>query len=103
MFLANKKSSVSFLKKAWVSSVGVFVLSQIVFIIFEKTGWTPNYKEFDSGTLFGKILESPIFTDWFAFYEKPHMNLLTVFFAIFFLIPGIIGAIKSAFVAEKAS
>lgn len=100
--MATKKNPVSFLKKPWVSSISVFLLSQIIFIIFETTGWMP-YRDFDEGTLYGKIVGSPIFTKWFAFYEEPHMNLLTVFFGIFFLVPGIIGTIKNIFVTEKTS
>ena len=89
-----KQNRIPFLKKYWVSSIGVFLLSQIVFIIFEKTGWAPNYRDID-GTIFGRITESSFFTEWFNFYEKSQFNLLTFFFAIFFLVPGIISAIKN--------
>lgn len=88
----KKKESILFL--SWVSSIGVFLLSQIIFITFEATGWIPNLKDID-GTLFGRITESSIFREWFSFYETTYFNLLTVFFGIVFLVPGIIGAVKN--------
>lgn len=94
--MENKQKRVPFLKKYWVSSIGVFLLSQIIFIAFETTGWIPKYREID-GTLFGKIAESSFFIEWFTFYETVHFNLLTLFFVIFFLVPGLISAIKHAF------
>ncbi|MFJ7916269.1 MULTISPECIES: YfzA family protein [unclassified Lysinibacillus] len=57
------------MKKTWVSSIGVFVLSQIIFITLEATGWIPNYRDI-SGTLFGRITDSSIFKEWFTFYER---------------------------------
>lgn len=94
--MAKKQKQIPFLKRPWVSSIGVFVLSQIIFITFETTGWMPNYRDI-SGTLFGRITDSSIFKDWFTFYETQHFNLLTIFFGIVFLMPGIIGAIKNVF------
>lgn len=94
--MASKtKNSTPFLKKNWVSSIGVFLLSQIIFIICEATGWIPNYRDV-SGTLFGRITESSIFREWFTFYETPNFNLLTIFFGLF-LVYGIIGALKNVF------
>lgn len=94
--MANKqKKSTPFLKKTWVSSIGVFLLSQIIFITCEATGWIPNYRDI-GGTLFGRITESLIFREWFTFYETPNFNLLTICFGIF-LLYGIIGAIKNVF------
>ncbi|MGE7674207.1 YfzA family protein [Lysinibacillus sp. NPDC094403] len=92
--MANKQNQIPFLKRPWVSSIGVFVLSQIIFITCETTGWIPNYRDI-SGTLFGRITDSSIFREWFTFYETQHFNLLTLFFGIVFLVPGIIGAIKN--------
>ncbi|MFJ8513521.1 YfzA family protein [Lysinibacillus xylanilyticus] len=94
--MAQKQKHIPFLKRPWVSSIGVFILSQIIFITFEVTGWIPNYRDF-GGTLFGRITESSIFKDWFTFYETQHFNLLTIFFGIVFLVPGILGAIKNVF------
>lgn len=92
--LDKKQKRIPFLRKYWVSSIGVFLLSQIIFILFEMTGWAPNYRDID-GTIFGRITESSFFVEWLTFYETPQFNLLTLFFAIFFLVPGIISAIKS--------
>lgn len=93
--MAKKQKHIPFLKRPWVSSIGVFILSQIIFITFEVTGWIPNYRDF-GGTLLGRITESSIF-NWFTFYETQHFNLLTIFFGIVFLVPGILGAIKNVF------
>ena len=92
----SKLKRIPFFKKYWVSSIGVFLLSQIIFIIFETTGWAPNYRDID-GTIFGRITESSFFIEWLTFYETPQFNLLTLFFAIFFLVPGTISAIKNIF------
>ncbi|GIP20713.1 YfzA family protein [Paenibacillus sp. J22TS3] len=94
--MARKQNAVSILKKYWVSSIGVFLLSQIFFISSEATGWILNYRDPD-GTIFGRILNTSIFTEWFNFYETPQYNLLTVFFGIFFLVPGIISVFKKNF------
>ncbi|WP_326850929.1 YfzA family protein, partial [Bacillus haynesii] len=32
------------------------------------------------------MTESSIFIEWFTFYETPQLNLLTVFFGVFFLV-----------------
>ncbi|MGE8005655.1 YfzA family protein [Lysinibacillus sp. NPDC093216] len=94
--MANKqKNPIPFLKKTWVSSIGVFLLSQIIFITCEATGWIPNYRDI-GGTFIGRITETSIFKEWFTFYETPNFNLLTIFFGIF-LVFGIIEAIKSVF------
>ena len=100
--MAVKRKSVSFLKKYWVSSIGVFLLSQIIFITFEATGWIPNYREIN-GTIFGTITEAPFFKEWFTFYETPYFNLIIVFFGVFFLVPGIISAIKNVFLPSHHS
>lgn len=94
--MANKQHHTPFLKKPWVSAIGVFVLSQIIFMTLEATGWIPNYRDI-SGTLFARITESSIFKEWFTFYETKNFNLLTIFFGIVFLVPGIIGALKNVF------
>ena len=100
--MANKQNPIPFWRKSWVSSIGVFLLSQIIFIICEATGWIINYRDID-GTLVGRITESSIFREWFTFYETPHFNLLTVFFGIVFFVPGIIGAVKNVFSPSKES
>ncbi|MFB7157236.1 YfzA family protein [Lysinibacillus sp. NPDC056232] len=95
--MANKrKNSIPFWKKSWVVLICSFLLSQILFITFEVTGWIPNLKDID-GTLFGRIAESSIFNEWFAFYDTIHFNLFTVFFGIVLLVPGIINAIIDIF------
>lgn len=70
-----------FLNRSSFSAIGVFLLSQLVFLVFETTGWMPKYREID-GTFLGRIIETPIFTDWFTFYENDIFNLLTFIFII---------------------
>ena len=94
--MVRKQNTVPFLKRYWVSSIGVFLLSQIFFIISEATGWKLNYRDTD-GTILGRILDTSIFAEWFNFYETSQYNLLTVFFCVFFLVPGIINATKHGF------
>ncbi|MEM5599433.1 YfzA family protein [Niallia circulans] len=48
----------------------------------EATGWILKYRDMD-GTIFGKLLDSFIITEWFNFYKTPQYNLLTVFLASF--------------------
>ncbi|MBB4824890.1 hypothetical protein HNO89_002116 [Sporosarcina luteola] len=95
----KQQSRTPFLKRPWVASIGVFLLAQLVFSTFETTGWMPIYKDID-GTVFERIVESSFFRTWFTFYEKPHFNLLTVFFGVFFLVPGVIGGVRSIFIAK---
>ena len=97
--MADKQKSVPFYKEYWVSSIGVFLLSQIIFMVFDATGWNPTYRELKG--VFKKLAESPLFTEWFTFYSLPHSNMLTVFFAIAFLVPGIISGIKSIFLKSS--
>lgn len=84
------KERTSFWKKPWVASIGVFILAQFIFIIFETTGWIPNLKEIE-GTLWGRIAQNSLFNKLFGFYETPHFNVATGFFVITCLIPGIAG------------
>lgn len=77
-------------RRSWFSSIGVFVISQILFIIFERTGWNPGYREITS-KLINQILDSTWFQKWFTFYEEPFANLITLLFLVTCFIPGIIG------------
>jgi YfzA-like protein len=94
--LVTKEKPAPILKKSWIASIGMFLMSQVIFITMETTGWKPNYRDID-GTLFGKIANSSIFSEWFTMYETLHFNVLTVFFTILFLVPGMIGAMKHMF------
>ncbi|MDM5297017.1 YfzA family protein [Bacillus pumilus] len=85
-----------------MSQIGIFLLSQIIFITFKTTGWSPNYRDID-GTIFGRMTESPIFIEWFTFYETPQLNLLTIFFGVFYLVPGIIGTLKNRLLKKAIS
>ncbi|WP_427109016.1 YfzA family protein [Lysinibacillus xylanilyticus] len=97
----KQKNPISFWKKSWVSLIGSFLLSQLIFITFEVTGWIPNLKDID-GTLFGRIGESSIFNEWFSFYDTLHFNLFTVFFGLVLLVPGIINAIIDIFFTKTS-
>lgn len=45
--MKKEKNSPSFWKKPWVASIGIFILSQLILITFEKTGWIPNLKDIE--------------------------------------------------------
>lgn len=98
--MATKQQTTPFFKRAWVSAIGVFILSQLFFFSCEIIGWAPNYRELDS-ELLRKILDSALFKEWLSFYEIPYFNLLTLFFTITCLIPGIIGAIRQIFAGKS--
>lgn len=88
-----KQSIIKFLNRGSVSAIGVLLLSQLIFLIFETTGWMPKYREID-GTFLGRIIETPIFTNWFTFYETDVFNFLTFIFVIQALVAIVIGVFK---------
>lgn len=94
--MKKEKNSPSFWKKPWVASIGIFILSQLILITFEKTGWIPNLKDIE-GTVWGKIVELSLFNRLFGFYETPHFNLVTGLLVIVCLLPGIIGMGKELY------
>ena len=82
-------------KQKWLYPIIAFVVSQCMFILFELISWTPNFRE--AGTLFQKIYESKLFTEWFSPYSTPQLNLFTAVFAFALLPYAIIGAMKDVF------
>ena len=82
-----------FYNRAWFVSIGVFCIVQLLFIFMEKTGWIPNYRDFD-GKLFGKITELHLFKEWFQFYETQWFNLFTLFAALYVVIQLVSSAMK---------
>ena len=79
--------------RSWFVSIGVFMISQILFLLMEQLGWIPNYREVD-GKLIGKVTELPFFTQWFQFYETQWFNILTLFFAVFVIFHIITSVVK---------
>ena len=67
-------------KQKWLYPIIAFAVSQCIFIIFELISWTPNFREV--GTLFQKIYETKLFTDWFSPYSTPQLNLFTAVFVV---------------------
>lgn len=82
-------------KQKWLYPIIAFVVSQCIFIFFELISWTPNFREV--GTLFQKIYETKLFTEWFSPYSTPQLNLFTAVFAISLLSYAVIGAMKASF------
>lgn len=74
---------------------------QLALLIFE-TAWSPNFRDLE-GTLFGRLSEAALFTDWFTPYDTALFNLLTAFFAIALLPYAIIGAIKDLLLKKQAA
>ncbi|RLL41361.1 hypothetical protein D8M04_17490 [Oceanobacillus piezotolerans] len=64
----------------FITALGTFLITQLVLIFFSNV-WSPNFRDLD-GTLFGRIANSSLFTEWFAPYDMPLYNMLTAFFAI---------------------
>ena len=77
-------------------TLGGLLLLQFVYIVSDMYSWS-IYREFHKGTLFGNIIHSKLFTEWFAPYNKPEFNALTAFFAITLLPSALNGAIKDIF------
>lgn len=92
--MSSRQKVLAFLNKGWVSSIGVFICSQLIFMTFQRIGWHPKFKEINNEFI-ANLMDSVIFTEWFAFYSQPEFNVLTVFFTLCFLIPGIIGGIRA--------
>ena len=82
-------------KQKWLYPIIAFAVSQCIFIFFELISWTPNFREV--GTLFQKIYETKLFTEWFSPYSTPQLNLFTAVFAISLLSYAVIGAMKASF------
>ena len=66
-------------RRYWLYPIIAFAVSQCIFIFFELISWTPNFRE---GTLFQKIYETKLFTDWFSPYSTPRLNLFTAVFVV---------------------
>ncbi|UNK17911.1 YfzA family protein [Paenibacillus sp. N3/727] len=62
--------------RSWVITLGVFLIVQLIFIAVDGTSLEPNIN--DSGNLWGRILQSELFTEWITPYSFPFFNLCTV-------------------------
>lgn len=68
--------------KRWLLIVGVFIVTQIVFILLDGTGYEPKINDSDNlfASMARSILDSKLFTEWISIYSYPFFNLfLTVF------------------------
>ena len=79
-------------RRYWLYPIIAFAVSQCIFIFFELISWTPNFRE--AGTLFQKIYETKLFTDWFSPYSTPRLNLFTAVFAVSLLPYAMLGTVK---------
>ena len=75
----------------WLYPIIAFVILQCIFIFFELISWTPSFRE---STLFQKIYETKLFTEWFSPYSNPRLNLFTLVFAVSLLPYAMLGAVK---------
>lgn len=91
----------AFFSKGWVSSLIAFLALQLTLLFFETT-WSPKFRDMD-GTLFGKLSETALFTEWFVPYDTPLFNLFSAFFAIVLLPYTIIGVIRELFFKKQAT
>lgn len=67
-------------KKSWFIILGAFLIAQFVFVAIDGTTFEPNIN--DSGNIAGRILDSKLFTEWFAPYSFPFFNMATAIFVI---------------------
>ena len=79
--------------RTWFISIGVFIIVQILFLLMEKTGWIPKYRDID-GKLLGKLTELSLFKQWFQIYDTQWFNILTLIFALAVLLELIRTAVK---------
>ena len=91
----------AFFSKGWIGSLVVLIAVHLIYIFFETT-WSPKFRDMD-GTLFGRLSESALFTEWYAPYDTPLFNMMSAFFVITLLPYAIIGAIKDLFVKKRTT
>lgn len=64
----------------WLSTVGVLIGIQILLVIFDRAGWSPNLRD-DNSLLMriqDGIMESAWFTDIFNFHTSDIFNFITL-------------------------
>ncbi|CEI82224.1 hypothetical protein J18TS1_19790 [Oceanobacillus oncorhynchi subsp. incaldanensis] len=64
----------------WLNTVGVLIGIQILLVIFDGAGWSPNLRD-DNSLLMrirDSIMESAWFTDIFNFYTSDIYNFITL-------------------------
>lgn len=94
----NAKLKVPFYNKSWFVSIAIFLITQILFIFMEKTGWILKFRDID-GKLLEKVTQLSVFKEWFQLYETEWFNILTLFFA-FFAIIQVVGSIVKFLVVK---
>lgn len=67
-FLSNKKL------KEIVTTVGILILVQLIFMLLDGTGWEPNVRDTN---FINNILNAKLFTEYFHFYSYPFFNFVT--------------------------
>ena len=76
MISTEETFDVKFVKR-WTLSMSLFLIVQFIFFLVDGTGFEPNIN--DSQHLFARagrwILDSKLFTEWFALYTFPFFNL----------------------------
>lgn len=64
----------------WLSTVGVLIGIQILFVIFDRIGWSPNLRD-DNSLLMrirDSIMEAAWFNDFFTFHTSDIFNFITL-------------------------
>lgn len=76
------------MKKKWLSSLVIFVIMQIAFILIDGTRFEPKLN--DSGNIMSRyahwITDTKLVTEWFAIYTYPYFNLVTFIFLVALMI-----------------
>lgn len=82
--------------KRWMMPLVGFLVAQLYFIACDRFSWN-LYREFNPGTIMGRILDSELFTEWFTPYDLPISNVITAFLVVSLLLPALIGVIMNIF------
>ncbi|WP_040983192.1 YfzA family protein [Oceanobacillus jeddahense] len=66
--------------KAWLSTACVLIVVQVLLVIFDRIGWSPNLRD-DNSLLMrirDSVMESTWFNDFFHFHTSDIFNFITL-------------------------
>ena len=89
--MMDAKKYNSSLIKRWVTTIGIFLIVQLIFIAVDGTFLEPNIN--DSNNVFIRIgrwiLNSKLFTEWITPYSFPFFNMIMLFHVIAILLQAV--------------
>ena len=97
--MMDAKKHNSSLIKRWVTTIGIFLIVQLIFIAVDGTFLEPNIN--DSNNVFIRIgrwiLNSKLFTEWITPYSLSFFNMFMTIHVIAILIQAVQDIISSMF------